>query len=152
VTEYNGEAGLLGGMLTTGGLAFSWSDGTPDGAVNATSTGVRVMGLNKGVQFTAPADTTTRTLTVYLGAWNTIGKMVAHLSDGSAPDFVDASISSPSMAVQTDAAYTFTYRAASPGQKLILTYTMISDTGPRCLAWEVYGTHCYVTLQGATLQ
>ena len=36
-----------------------------------------------------PADTTTRTLLVYVGGWTSGGKLVAHLSDSSAADFVD---------------------------------------------------------------
>jgi hypothetical protein len=56
-------------------------------------------------------------LKVYVGAWRAQGKMVAHLSDGSAVDFVDTSLSNSS-GVTTLGVYTLTYRAASAGQTL----------------------------------
>lgn len=143
---YNGEAGLMG-QYGNNPIGFSWSDGTPNPSAVATTNGIRVMGLGKGLQFVVPASTTTRTLTVYLGVWNTQGKIVAHLSDGSAPDYVDTSVFSTTL---VNAAYTFTYRAASQNQQLVITYTQNTNATPRCA--EAFGTHCFVTLQGATLQ
>jgi hypothetical protein len=49
--------------------AFTWSDGTPTASATNTNTGVFVPGLNKGFQITLPADTTSRTLRIYLGLW-----------------------------------------------------------------------------------
>ena len=143
---YNGEPGLMAQYLGNP-IGFTWSDGSPDRAVVNTTEGIRVLGLGRGLQFSAAAGTATRTLTVYLGVWNTQGKIVAHLSDGSAPDYVDTSVFSTSL---VNAAYTFTYRAASENQRLTITYTQNTDSTPRCA--EVFGVHCYVTMQGATLR
>ena len=56
-----------------------------------------------------PADTALRTLKVYVGAWQTQGQMAAHLSDGSAADYVDTSLSN-SAGVTTLGVYTLGYR------------------------------------------
>src|SRR2546430_6131677 len=52
--------------------------------------GVFVAGVSNGFRITAPADKTQRMLTVYVDAYNAQGKIVAHLSDGSATDYVDS--------------------------------------------------------------
>jgi hypothetical protein len=75
-------------------------------------------------------------LLVYVGGWNSGGKLVAHLSDGSAADFVHASFSGSG---QYKAVYTLTYRAASAGQRLTVQWTQSSGNGN-------------VTLQAAALQ
>ncbi|MDQ1472215.1 MAG: hypothetical protein QOJ99_3695, partial [Bryobacterales bacterium] len=72
---------------------YTWTGGTPDASATNSTTGVYIPGLNKGFTISAPADATTRTLTVYAGVYRSQGKMVAHLSDGSAPDYVDTSLS-----------------------------------------------------------
>ena len=108
-------------------LTFSWTDGTPTSSAINTDSGVYVSGLGRGFQIEAPADATSRTLRVYVGLWKSQAKMAAHLSDGSAPDYVDTSlVNADGTAV---AIYTFTYRAASSGQKLTVTYTQNSSTG-----------------------
>ena len=117
-------------------LSFSWTGGTPSVSATDSTTGIYIVGQNNGFQLTAPADTTSRTLTVYVGVWIAQGKMVAHLSDGSAADFVDTSLNNPNGT--TNGAYTFTYKAATSGQSLKLTFTQISVSGN-------------VTLQASTL-
>jgi hypothetical protein len=72
---------------------------------------------------------------VYVGGWNSGGRLVAHLSDGSAADYVNTAISATG---QYDAVFTLTYRAASAGQQLVVQWTQASGTGN-------------VTLQGAAL-
>jgi hypothetical protein len=64
-----------------------------------------------------PADTTTRTLTVYAGGYNTTSSLTAHLSDGSAADYT---VSSGQALLYTNV-YTITYHAASAGQSLTIT-------------------------------
>jgi parallel beta-helix repeat protein len=102
----------------------SWTDGTPvtsdsgdDGYIWANNA------LGAGYSFTVPADTTTRTVYVYLGGYSSGGTFTAKLSDGSAPDYV-ASLSG-------NASYndllTITYSAASAGQKLTLTWLKSSN-------------------------
>jgi hypothetical protein len=56
---------------------YSWNDGTPTAAVTNTTTGVWAYGtpqIGSGFQIRAPADTATRTLKVYVGAYAARGK------------------------------------------------------------------------------
>ena len=119
-------------------IGYSWTGGTPTASATNTTTGVFVIGQNNGFRFSVPADTTQRTLRVYVGVWSAQGRLTAHLSDGSASDFVDT-ISNPS--ATSLGLYTLTYNAGSAGQTLTITYTADSTTSP-------WGN---VTLQAATL-
>jgi Bacterial Ig-like domain (group 3) len=128
---------VLGGTGTTYSndlRTLSWSDGltAPSGS---NTQGVFVGGTASGFSLSAPADTATRTLTVYVGGFNSRGMLSAHLSDGSAPDFVDTTFSG---AGQYDAVYTLSYHAAAAGQQLTVQWTQFSGAGN-------------VTLQGAAL-
>jgi hypothetical protein len=104
---------------------FTWGDGTPT-ACGSSAEGVAVSGTNNGFLITVPADTANRTLTVYVGGSNSRGMLTAHLSDGSAPDFVDTGFSSTG---QYDAVYTLSYHAASAGQELTVMWTLFSGSG-----------------------
>jgi hypothetical protein len=88
-------------------------------------TGVYIAGIGNGFSFTAPASTVQRTLTVFVGGWNSSGKLVAHLSDGSAPDFTSTTVYTSG---QYDREFTLVY-AASANQTLKVTWTMASGTG-----------------------
>ena len=124
---------------TRGQKSFSWEDGTPTGSAINTATGVYIIGLNNGFQITAPADTTTRTLKVYVGLWAAGGRFEASLSDGSAPVYTDTSL--VNLLSTSNRVYTLNYRAESVGQALTVKWTV--DT-----AFSLWGN---VTLQGATL-
>jgi hypothetical protein len=104
-------------------LTLTWTDGNRAASGSAT-TGSFVAGVGNGFQITVPADTTTRQITVYVGGWASTGKLTAHLSDGSAADFTNSSYSSANSIYQAN--YTLTYHAASAGQTLTLTWTMVS--------------------------
>lgn len=144
ISIVNGELGQVG--EESGPLSFSWSDGTPDASATATLTGVYIKGLNVGFQITAPADTTPRTLIVYVGVFNTQGLLTAHLSDSSSPDYMDTSLASSGF---IPGAYQISYKASLPSQNITITFTMNTNTGPRCS--EIYGVHCTVSLQSAAL-
>ena len=116
---------------------LAWSDGDPVVSATSDTSGITIAGIGNGFQLTAPADTGTRTLSVYVGGWMSGGKLIAHLSDISSSDFVDTSFSSATG--QYKAVYTLTYRAASPGQKLVVQWTQSSGSGN-------------VTLQAAALR
>ncbi|MEO8367702.1 MAG: Ig-like domain-containing protein [Candidatus Solibacter sp.] len=152
-TDFNHKAGvtqqisnftLVGTVAPTryanSTVGFTWTDGTPTATASATasSTGLYVSGQNNGFSLSVPADTTQRTVVLYLGAWRNTGRLVAHLSDGSAPDYVDTSLTNNAGST-TVGAYTLTYQAGSSGQTLNLTYTMTGASGGN------------VTLQAATL-
>ena len=118
--------------------AYSWTGGTPTATAN-TATGVYVIGLNNGFQITVPADTTNRTLKVYVGLWAAGGRFEANLSDGSAATFVDTSL--VNSGGTSNRVYTINYQAGSAGQTLIIKWT--ADT--------VFNNWSNVTLQAAAL-
>ncbi|MDB6067806.1 MAG: hypothetical protein JWR26_4014 [Pedosphaera sp.] len=117
----------------------SWSDGTPDLSTNST-TGIFISGITNGFQLAVPADRSTRTLKVYVGAYATVGNFQAYLSDFSAPAYTDTSVSN--FSGNAHAVYTLNYAAASPGQSLIIRYASLTEYD------QEFGN---VTLQSATL-
>ncbi|MGA7937541.1 MAG: Ig-like domain-containing protein [Kovacikia sp.] len=114
---------------------LTWSDGTPT-ASGSNKNGIYIAGTNNGFQITAPADSTQRTLKVYVGGWNSGGTLTAQLSDGSAANYVNTANSSTG---QYNAVYTLTYKAASALQTISVRWVQASGTGN-------------VTLQAATMQ
>lgn len=114
--------------------ALGWSDGSPTSSSAANTTGLYISGLGQGFSFEAPADASFRTLSVYVGGWLSGGTLTAHLSDGSAPDFVDVT---PVANGQFNRNYTLTYQSVSAGT-ITVTWSMTSGTGN-------------VTLNGAAL-
>jgi hypothetical protein len=122
------------GVYTNDPRPMSWSDGTPTASSTNNFNGVYTAG--QGFSFTAPADTTRRTLVVHVGGWISGGTLTAHLSDGSAADYVDTTATSSG---QYDRNYTLTYNAAAAGATLTVTWRFVSGGGN-------------VTLNGAALQ
>jgi hypothetical protein len=114
--------------------ALSWSDGTPT-ASGSNKDGVYINSLQNGFSFTVPADTSTRTLTVYVGGWLSGGTFTAHLSDFSASDYTDSTTPASG---QYDRNYTLTYQAGAAGKTLTVTWVATSGGGN-------------VTLSGAAL-
>jgi len=114
---------------------LTWSDGTPT-AGGSDNEGIYINSSQNGFSFTAPADSTVRTLTVHVGGWFSGGTLTAHLSDISAPDYVDITAQASG---QYDRNYTLTYSAASAGQTLTITWVNTSLGGN-------------VTLNGAALR
>ncbi len=107
-------------------FGFTWTGGTPTAVGTNSTTGLYVGGGNNGFAIAVPADPTPRTLTVFVGTWSAQGRLVAHLSDNSAPDYVDTSIShATGVAVGM---YQLTYQAANPGQTLSVTFTQDNAT------------------------
>src|SRR5215207_6403008 len=104
---------------------FSWTDGTPHASAANLQYGVYAAAAGNGFEFSVPADTGVRTLKVYAGLWRAQGRLEASLSDGSAPAFVDASLTNSE--ATGNGVYTFTYRAASAGQTLRIRYTVLTD-------------------------
>jgi hypothetical protein len=118
-------------------IGFTWTGGTPTASATNTTTGIYVSGQGNGFQIIVPADGTQRTLTVYVGVWESQGKMVAHLSDGSATDYTDTTLNSTTGPLA--GMYTFVYKSNTPGQTLQITYTQNN------------GGIGNVTMQGAAL-
>jgi hypothetical protein len=111
-------AGSNVGANSISGRASTWTDGTPTGSVTNDGGYIWSNGaLNTGYSFTAPADTTPRTLYVYAGGFQTASQLTAHLSDGSTADYV---VTASGSASYTNL-YAITYRAASAGQTIKIT-------------------------------
>ncbi|MFB3904696.1 MAG: peptidoglycan DD-metalloendopeptidase family protein [Acidobacteriota bacterium] len=118
----------------------SWTNGTPTTSASNTPAGVYKIGTGTGFQLILPADTTLRTLRLYVGLWDAQGRLQVMLSDGSAPDFVDTSLINQT--ATSNGVYTLNYRAASSGQTLTIRWTVQTS----------FNTFGNVTLQAAALQ
>ncbi len=104
---------------------YSWSDGSPTPSVIDTTTGVWAYGVpsaDSGFSITAPADTATRTLKVYVGAYAAHAKLEAYLSDGSAGGYTNTSFFN--MTNGPSGVFTLTYAAGSAGQSLTVRWTL----------------------------
>jgi len=102
--------------------------------VDDSHAGLWLNGVGHGYRFTAPAGVQERVLRVYVGGIEGAGcTLTAHLSDGSAPDYVsktfDGNLSNSWSPVPGGftGVYTLRYRAAGPGQTLVVTWTLASE-------------------------
>ena len=78
--------------------------------------GVFTTGVTTGFELTVPADTTSRTLKLYVGLYGAQGNIQAWLSDFSAAAYTDTTVSN--VFDNAYGVYTLTYAAASSGQML----------------------------------
>jgi hypothetical protein len=151
-TAFNHKSGVLseiGNVTKLGGssvfwlndnpTSFSWTGGTPTASATNTQSGIFTPGIGTGFQFNVPADTDEKTLKIYTGLWRATGRLEAALSDGSAPPYVDTTLTNASGT--SNGVYTITFKAAGPGQSLRIRYTNVSN--------DPIGN---VTLEAATLQ
>ncbi|MBV8781621.1 MAG: immunoglobulin domain-containing protein, partial [Phycisphaerae bacterium] len=108
------------GGYTYASYFTNWSDGAPaksDSAEHGYLWANNAIGT--GYSFTVPADTTVRTLYVFVGGYSVGTTLTAHLSDGTQSDYsVGFSGSSHFSNIVA-----ITYSANSPNQKLTITYT-----------------------------
>lgn len=113
--------------------SYSWYDGTPQVTVTNTTTGVWAydyIPIGSGFQFTVPADTTQKTLFVYVGAFAAEGKLTASLSDNSAPAFtssLNATVNNFSNG--PSGVFAITFAANSSNQTLTVTWTLTRVNG-----------------------
>jgi len=144
VTAWIGDYTSMGtqpiSTYTNHPTSFSWTDGTPEAVVTGTPNGIYATGVDGGFEVVLSADTTLRRARVYAGLYGAAGEFRAFLSDASAPAYVDTSLTN----IYGDEAALFTldYRAASPGQTLVIQHR------PHRLYDLIYGN---VTLQAVTL-
>jgi len=113
---------------------LSWTDGSPTAAEAGFAGGVFFSNQDSGYTLSAPADESTRTLTLHTGGWNSAGSIQIALSDASAPP-VTVNLSGASVYHHTIA---ITYSSTGTGQTLTLTHSLTGTSGN-------------VALQGATL-
>jgi hypothetical protein len=108
-------------------VGYTWTGGTPTAKGNNNRTGIRSQSIGTGFSFTVPASTTSRTLKVYVGGWDSTGELRAKVSDGSAADYVATPVHSSSGDVNT--VYTLTYKAGAASQNLTVTWKMTAGAG-----------------------
>jgi hypothetical protein len=99
---------------------YTWTDGTPV-LSGSNQDGIRVFNVGSGFRVTVPADTTARTVNLYVGAKNARGQFTATLSDGSAPAFTTLVNQASGLGSHL---VTLNYQAASNGQTLTIEYIM----------------------------
>jgi len=114
--------------------SYAWADGTPNTSVSTTA-GVYVSSPGGGFELAVPADTTARTLMIWLGGYRSRGRIEVSLSDGSAAPYITTL---ENLAGVYDRRLTVHYRAGSAGQSLAVRY--VKETGSN------------VTFQAAALQ
>jgi len=125
-------ANIMGGGLTQFSsypVMFTWTDGTPDTTAmpaTGTSTGVYLYGTGQGFRITVPAGPVNRTLKLYVGGQQSTCTVTAHLSDGSAPDFI-ASVSDKNKLFA--ATVTIAYRGVQAGEDLVVDWVVTSSSG-----------------------
>ena len=120
---------VIGGTAinyTDDARAMSWTGGSPTASGTNVTTGKYNTGANNGFSFTVPAGNGTNTLYVYVGGWNTGGKLTAHLSNSAAADYVNTRAVNAS---DYDLVYTITYNAAQAGQTLTVSWVINTDGG-----------------------
>jgi hypothetical protein len=116
-------AGELG-WFADNPTGYSWTGGTPTASVTNTTTGILTnTAVGNGFEMTVPADRTLRTLRLYLGVWNSQGRLEATLSDGSAPQLIDTTLNKNGGAA-SHGVYEIKYKAGSIGQRLTVRFTI----------------------------
>ena len=135
ISDLTGSPAELGSVGPFGAppnpLDFGWSDGD----TQPTSGGYIGAGVNHGgdrtvgqtLSFHVPASPTPATLKLWVYAHGSTGELTAHLSDDSAPDYVDTSVAP---GFNTPGIYTIDYSSATAGQTLTLTWRMITPLSP----------------------
>jgi len=116
-------------------VAISWRDGAPTAHATNTYAGLWWNVVGTAQSFTAPADTTTRVVRIYVaGIEGAGGTLSATLSDHAAPPYIsstwDGNAGNGAWAAVPDgfsAVYTIRYRAASAGQQLTITWKLTSE-------------------------
>jgi len=107
----------------SGFINFSWSDGQQDASLTDVTSDLEGSGSGTGFQMTVPADTSVKTLNLYVEVFNGQGLLQASLSDGSAASIADQSIIDSDTASKV---YSIDFRAASAGQTLTISFSALS--------------------------
>lgn len=118
---------------------YTWSDGTPSGNTGGTNTGVGMSGSGNGFQLTVPADTTARTLRVYVGILHAQANFIASFSEKNSMVYSDTQQSGPGG--MKNFMYVIQFEATSTAQSLTIKFIFRHALGGGM-----------ITLQAATLQ
>jgi hypothetical protein len=103
---------------------FTWSNGAPHATASNSTTGIFTFGLGTGFELDVPADNTTRQLLLFVGGYHAEGSLKVSLSDQSATDYKDKEANTGGA---FSGLYTIRYRAASSGQKMVVTWVESFD-------------------------
>jgi hypothetical protein len=112
--------------------SYRWSDGTPNSTVTNTTTGVWAYGfpaMGSGFELRVPADTTPKTLHVFVGTYAAIGRFEASLSGLSYTDTLSPPMYTPPRATSTNGVFSLTFASDIPGEMLIIRYTLFGTFG-----------------------
>jgi hypothetical protein len=112
---------------STSVTTFAWSDGTPTASDN-NNDGVYDLGSSASFSITVPADTSTRTLRLYVGGNDVDNRLTVHLSDSSMPNAVFSTTGRSGNGSYV-APLEITFRAASAQQSLSLTWSALGSGG-----------------------
>jgi len=110
--------------FTSARSIYDWTNGIPTSTNTGSTTGVYIPGLGNGFSLTLPVDTSTRTLKLYLGGWDAVGRLQVSLSDNSAPT-IDTSFGQQNQVF--DRVVTINFSANSGGQSLLVQYTIANN-------------------------
>jgi hypothetical protein len=145
-TSFNHKAtggGKISDLTQRGGFrystsmtTFAWSDGSPT-VSDSNSSGVYNIGGTSSFSFTVAADTSARTLRLYVGGNAADNRLTAHLSDTSAPDAI----------------FSTTGRAAGGAyvMPLEIIFRSASTQQTLTLTWAPLGSGGITSINGATL-
>ncbi len=103
---------------------YSWTNGTPVARATRVTAGIYVVDEGNGFEISVPADTTVRTLKVYVGVYAAQMHFEAHLSDDSAPPYADDSFQNEFDG--PNRAYVLNFASASAGQKLVVQIKVLT--------------------------
>ncbi len=117
---------------------YSWTNGKPQANIHNTTTGIWTFGVHNGFQITVPADTTPRTLKLYVGVWKAQATLKATIS-GNKATYNNAALGN--ISATSNGVYTLTYMASTNGQTLTVAFTV----------QKTFNSLGNVTLQSATL-
>ena len=120
--------------------AYSWTNGTPTARATRSTSGIYVVNEGNGFQISVPADTTVKTLKVYVGVYAAQMRFEAALSDNSAPAYVDESFANDFDG--PNRIYTLNFAASSAGQTLSVKFVVL----------RFINDFANVTLQAAVLR
>lgn len=107
--------------------SYSWNNGTPTLSETRRFAGVFIPGTGSNFRLNVKTDNLPKILYLFISAYKARGKLTVKLSDGSAPQIVNTTISSTTGNVTKKVEISF--EAGSANQNLIIDWTLDQDFG-----------------------
>lgn len=127
--------------MTNATVDYGWTDGAyPNSSDSRDDSGIEVSTLGAGFRLKVPAGTSPLRLKLYLGVEEAKGKLVARLSDGSAPSYV--TYIEDTRRDHTEVV-TLDFQAGTANASLVVDYTLVT---------QYNGSRSEVRLEAVTLQ